>query len=192
MCQWLLHGCAVALGLKLCRNCVEVFPNLNKDPPNFHFSSTLLKLHIWFWMCLLDASIKGCPQEHAWTSSQTTWLWRRPTHHHLSHQNNDSKQVAPTRLQFHLFQNIPRGSAYKQRKHLPYLPPEANNRQTDLITRVNTPIKSPESCYLGIDLTGVEDTAFSEFQHHYFFNGKLKKTIVLVAIGLPLYSRGVC
>lgn len=76
---------------------------------------------------------------------------------------NDPEEVASTRLQFPLSQNISRGTAYKQRKHLPYLPPESNNRQIDLITRVNTPIKSPESCYLGVDLTGVDNTAFSEF-----------------------------
>ena len=34
-------------------------------PPHFHFSSTLLKLRIWFWMCLPNASIKGCPREHS-------------------------------------------------------------------------------------------------------------------------------
>ena len=37
MFQWLLHGYAVALGLKLCQNCLEVFGHLNKDPPP-HFS----------------------------------------------------------------------------------------------------------------------------------------------------------
>lgn len=165
MFQWLHHGYAVALGLKLCQNCLEVFRHLNKDPPphTFHFSSTLIKLRIWFWMCLLNASIKDCPREHPGTSGQTTWLWRRPMRHHLSHQNHDPEEVASTRWQLHLIQNIPRGTAYKQRKHLPYLPPETNNRQIDLIPRVNTPIKSPESCYLGIDLTGGDNAAFSEF-----------------------------
>ena len=165
MFQWLLHGYAVALGLKLCRNCLEVFHHLNRDPPTLSFLINSLKITYLVLdvppECINQGLSSGA--QHPWTSGQTTWLWRHPVHHHLSHQNNDPEEVASTRLQLHLIQNIPRGTAYKQQKHLPYLPPETNNRQIDLITRVNTPIKSPESCYLGIDLTGVDNTAFSEF-----------------------------